>query len=281
MSRLYIVSTPIGNLEDFTFRAVAVLKSVSRVLAEDTRRTAILLRHYGIDTPLVSAHEHNEAARAAQVVGWLDNGDDVALVSDAGTPLLSDPGARIAGAVIGAGHDIVPIPGASALLAALVASGVAPEPFTFFGFLPRAGRARGAVLETLATLPHTAVLYEAPARLEALLGKLIEVCGPHRPAAVARELTKLHESVVRGTLASVRGHYGNSPVRGELVVVLGGAVLAGPSEDEARRLAASLLAAGESPRGAARELARRLRMPRNDAYSLVLALAAEDPRPKE
>jgi 16S rRNA (cytidine1402-2'-O)-methyltransferase len=273
MSRLYIVSTPIGNLDDITHRAVAVLGSVSRVLAEDTRRTAILLRHYGIATSLVSAHEHNEAARAAQVVGWLDGGEDVALVTDAGTPLLSDPGARIVQAAVRAGHDVVPVPGASALLAALVAAGLPAEPFTFFGFAPRSGRERAELLDRLAALEHTAVLYEAPSRLEALLRDLAACCGPQREVAVARELTKLHESVVRGTLATVMGHYEGSRVRGEIVLVLAGAPPAESSPEDARALAETLLAAGESPRSAAKELARRLRMPRNDAYSLVISLA--------
>jgi 16S rRNA (cytidine1402-2'-O)-methyltransferase len=277
MSRLYIVSTPIGNLGDITFRAVAVLREVSRVLAEDTRRTSILLRHYDVETPLVSAHEHNEAARAAQVVRWLDEGADIALVTDAGTPLLSDPGARIVRAVLAGGHEVVPVPGASALLAALVASGLAAEPFTFFGFVPRSGRARDEMLDTLVTLRHTAVLYEAPARLRSLLTDLMGVCGPEREVAVARELTKLYESVVRGTLAEVLGHYQDGAVRGEVVVVLGGAAETVPSQADATRLAVALLAAGESPRGAAKELARRLRMSRNDAYSLVLSLAGDSP----
>jgi 16S rRNA (cytidine1402-2'-O)-methyltransferase len=277
MSRLYIVSTPIGNLGDFTFRAVDVLRNVNRVLAEDTRRTSVLLRHYDVSTPLVSAHEHNEAARAAQIVRWLDDGNDLALVTDAGTPLLSDPGARIVRAALDAGHDVVPIPGASALLAALVVSGIAAEPFTFFGFLPRSGRAREEVLEALASLQHTAVLYEAPGRIGALLRDLVAACGPEREVAVARELTKLHETVVRGTLAAVAGQYEGGPVRGEIVVVLGGAVETAPSAEAARDVAAALLAAGESPRSAAKELARRLRMPRNEAYSLVLSLAGDSP----
>lgn len=279
MSVLYIVSTPIGNLDDVTHRALTVLRDVSRVLAEDTRRTSILFRRYGITTPLVSAHEHNEAARAAQIVGWLDAGEAVALVSDAGTPLLSDPGARMVRAVVDAGHDVIPIPGASALLAALVASGLAPEPFTFYGFLPRSGGARGAVLEALATLPHTAVLYEAPTRLQSLLADLQRTCGAERSVAVARELTKLHESVFRGTLAAAARYYEESGVRGEIVVVLGGAPEVAPSSADAAALAAELLAAGESPRSASKELARRLRLPRNEAYSLVLSLTGEgDPK---
>jgi 16S rRNA (cytidine1402-2'-O)-methyltransferase len=281
MSFLYIVSTPIGHLEDVTFRAVAVLKAVDRVLAEDTRRTAILFRRYGIGTPLVSAHEHNEAARAGRILSWLDEGEDLALVSDAGTPLLSDPGARIVRAVIDGGHQVVPVPGPSALLAALVASGLEPEPFTFYGFLPRSGRERRERLDALAGLTHTAVLYESPARLAALLEELAALCGGERPAAVARELTKLHETVVRGTLAELSAHFRGRRVRGEIVVVLGGAAAAGATTEDATRLAASLLAAGDSPSSAAKALARRLRMPRNDAYSLVLSLAGDATREKD
>lgn len=274
MPSLYIVSTPIGNLDDLSFRAVAVLRDVSRVLAEDTRRTATLCRRYEIETPLVSAHEHNEAARAAQVVAWLDAGEDVALVSDAGTPLVSDPGARLVSAVLDAGHAVVPIPGASALLAALVASGLEAEPFTYYGFLPRSGQARAERLAEIAALRHTAVVYESPNRLAALLGDLLERCGPDRAAAVARELTKLHETVVRGTLAELTDHFAE-PVKGEVVVLIGGAVEVPASEADAASLARSLLAAGDTPKNVARELARRLHMSRNDAYALVLSLGRE------
>ncbi|MBR9989893.1 MAG: 16S rRNA (cytidine(1402)-2'-O)-methyltransferase [Gemmatimonadetes bacterium] len=275
MATLYVTSTPIGNLEDITVRALAVLKAVSRIMAEDTRRTAILLRRYEIATPLISAHEHNEAARAVQLVGWLDGGEDVALVSDAGTPLLSDPGARLVRAVIDAGHDVVPVPGASALLAALVAAGLPAEPFTFYGFAPRSGRARRELLETLSTLDHTAVLYESPGRLTALLADLVTACGGDRPVAVARELTKLHESMVRGTLDDVLRYYQEGAVRGEVVVVLGGAApLAPASEADAASLALALLDAGATPRSAAKELAQRLHISRNEAYSLVLSLGS-------
>jgi 16S rRNA (cytidine1402-2'-O)-methyltransferase len=281
MSCLYIVSTPIGHLDDLTFRAVAVLKAADRVLAEDTRHTAVLFRRYGIDTPLVSAHEHNEAARAAQVLGWLAAGEQLALVSDAGTPLLSDPGARLVRAALDAGHDVVPVPGASAALAALVASGFAPEPFTFFGFVPRSGRARSELLDNLAVLPHTAVLYEAPTRLLRLLDDLLNACGAGRRAAVARELTKLHETFVRGTLAELRDRFADGSVRGEIVVVLDGAAPPAPTTEGAAELAASLLAAGESPSGTARELARRLRIARSEAYSIVLSLRGEGGRRKD
>jgi 16S rRNA (cytidine1402-2'-O)-methyltransferase len=281
MSVLYIVSTPIGNLEDVTLRALSVLRQVRRVLAEDTRRTAILFQRHGISAPLVSAHEHNEAARAGQVLDWLNAGEDIALVSDAGTPLLSDPGGRIVRAAIEAGHDVVPIPGPSALLAALVASGIEPEPFTFYGFAPRSGRARGELFEALATLRHTAVLYESPARLEKLLRDLLAACGDGRRVAVARELTKLHETVVRGRLDEVLAHYAGTTVRGEVVVVLGGAEEESVSGEDAAAIARALLEAGESPKQVAKELARRLRISRNDAYALALSLSGGGGRTKD
>lgn len=272
MPSLYIVSTPIGNLSDMTHRGVETLRTVSKVLAEDTRRTAILLRHFGIKTPLISAHEHNEMARANQIVGWLQEGLDLAIVSDAGTPLLSDPGARIVRAVIDAGFDVVPIPGASALLAALVASGIEPEPFTFFGFLPRSGKERKARLAQVAALEHTAVLYEAPGRVGKLLADLVEVAGTDRQAAVARELTKMHETFVRGTLQGLASYYAEEAVRGEVVVVIEGRALVAAqqeSETEAEAAAQELLNAGNSPRDVAKEIAARFNLPRNHAYQLA------------
>ncbi len=279
MATLYIVSTPIGNLGDLTYRAVEVLGSVARILAEDTRRTRILLDHYDIATRLVSAHEHNEMARAEKVVEWLDGGDDLALVTDAGTPLVSDPGQRIVRRVLDAGHAVVPVPGASAALAALVASGLEPEPFTFFGFAPRSGRPREERLEEVSSSPHVVVLYESPNRLAALLADLVRLCGADRDVAVARELTKLHESVFRGTLAEASAYYAGEVV-GEVVVVLAGrsaaaADTAEADEAAARALAAGLLAEGRRPSQVARDVARRLRMPRNRAYEITQSLAEE------
>ena len=271
MPSLYIVSTPIGNLADMTHRAVETLRSVSRVLAEDTRRTSILLRHYGIQTKLVSAHEHNEAARSSQIVEWLKEGADLAIVSDAGTPLLSDPGARIVQAVIDAGFEVVPIPGPSALLAALVGAGIQPEPFTFFGFLERSGKERKAVLAQIAALQHTAVVYEAPGRVEKLLADLVEQCGPDRKAAVARELTKLHETFVRGTLQELASYYSEQEVRGEVVVVIEGGTPV-PIEDAeaaAAQAAQQLIDAGTSTRDVAKEIAKQFNLPRNRAYELA------------
>ncbi len=279
MSILYVVSTPIGNLADITYRAVRVLGEVDRILAEDTRRTRILLRHYGLDTPLVSAHAHNEAARAAQLIEWLEAGDEVAIVSDAGTPLLSDPGARIVQKVVEAGHQVVPVPGPSALLAALVGAGIDPEPFTFFGFTPRSGKARAERLAEVATLRHAAVLYEAPGRLVRLLEELAEECGGERRVVVARELTKVHETFYRGTLAELSAYYEREPARGEVVVVVAGSevtVSEAESVDAALGVARTLLAEGQRPSAAARELSRRLGLSRNRAYEIVHSLSEED-----
>ncbi len=274
MSAFYIVSTPIGNLGDLSQRAVEVLRGVSRVLAEDTRRTSILFRRYEIDTPLVSAHAHNEAGRAGRLVEWLDAGEDVALVSDAGTPLVSDPGARLVDAAVAAGHDVVPVPGASALLAALVASALPAEPFTFFGFVARSGAERTERLAELATIPHTAVLYESPERLGRLLAELAERSDDARRVSVSRELTKLHEEHVRGTLVEVAAHFGDRAVKGEVVVVLEGArgVPAEVDEAAATALAAALLEAGGRPSVVAKEVARRLGVARNRAYEIVQGL---------
>lgn len=275
MSLLYIVSTPIGNLSDITYRAVEVLGAVDRVLAEDTRRTLTLLRHYRIDTPLVSAHEHNEAARAEQVLGWLAAGESLALVTDAGTPLVSDPGARIVQRAVAAGHTVVPVPGASAVLAALVGSGLDAETFTFFGFTPRSGKQRSERLAAIAALSHTSVVYESPGRIAALLADLERLCGPDRPVAVARELTKLHETFFRGTLAEAAAHFAGSSVRGEIVVVVGGRPAgegAADTEEAARARTRALLDDGLRPSAAARQVAAEFGIPRNRAYEMALTL---------
>lgn len=280
MSTLYIVSTPIGNLGDLTYRAVEVLTKVDRVLAEDTRHTSILFQRHAIRTPLVSAHAHNEAGRAARIVEWLDAGEALAIVSDAGTPLLSDPGVRIVRAALDAGHAVVPVPGASAVLAALVASGIDPEPFTFFGFTPRTGGERGERIAAIASWAHTAVIFESPRRLRRLLRDLEKACGGKRRVAVAREITKLHETFVRGTLAEAAAYYEDEAVRGEVVVIIEGAPEAAAVSGEAAAaestaLARSLLREGRSPSRVARELARTFGVARNTAYQLVLSLTRE------
>jgi 16S rRNA (cytidine1402-2'-O)-methyltransferase len=268
--RLYVVSTPIGNLGDFSVRAVEVLKSVSLILAEDTRHSRPLLDRYGITTRMQSHHEHNEARTTAQVVARLQAGEDIALISDAGTPLLSDPGQRLAGAAIEVGVTIVPIPGASALLSALVASGLPTEPFTFFGFLPRKGRERSELLDEIASSRHTAVLYEAPGRVADSLRELADRGAGDRQAVVARELTKLHEELRRGTLESLCAYYSESPPRGEIVILIAGAPLTAPDESALRESARALRARGLSVRDVAAELARH-GAPRNLAYRIARA----------
>lgn len=277
MSALYLVATPIGNLDDITLRARDVLAMVSRVLAEDTRRTRVLLEHLEIRTPLVSLHAHNEASRIDQVVSWLESGESLALVSDAGTPLVSDPGARLVRAVTDAGHEVIPVPGPSAVLAALVASGLPTERFTFLGFLPRKGRERHDLLQQVAEGSVTTVLFESPQRLVRTLQDLTEACGGQRDAVVARELTKVHESFHRGTLEEARAYYEKHPPRGEVTVVVGPeAALShddAAAEERARELASSLLALGLRTSQVAREVAERTGLPRNLAYRIVHAIA--------
>jgi len=272
---LYLVSTPIGNLGDMTFRAVETLRGADRILAEDTRRTGVLLRHFEIGARPLAAHEHNEAARADDVAGWLAEGLSVALVSDAGTPLLSDPGMRIVRRAIAEGYAVVPIPGASALLAGLVASGLPSERFTYFGFPPRAGRNRQALIAEVAALTHTAVLYESPRRLGALLAELVAAAGEERHAVVGRELTKLHEEFVREPLGVLAARYADAPPPGEVVLLVEGAAPpAGLEPEELERAAAALIAEGVSPSAAAKELRRTLEVRRNEAYEAALRAAA-------
>ncbi|HEY0021906.1 MAG TPA: 16S rRNA (cytidine(1402)-2'-O)-methyltransferase [Longimicrobium sp.] len=274
MPALSIVSTPIGNLGDITRRAAETLAAADVVLAEDTRRTGGLLKHLGIETRLMSAHEHNEASRASLVVTMLREGKNVALVSDAGTPLLSDPGARIVREVVDAGFDVVPIPGASALLSALVASGIEAESFTFHGFPPRKGPERAELLEEIAASPRASVLYESPNRVGRLLADLAEAAGGERRVCVARELTKMHEQFVRGTLADVAARYADAEVLGEIVVVVAGRSVDAAAEGEvdalaARSVADALLAKGQSPSAIAKELRRRMGISRNEAYRIA------------
>ena len=278
MSTLFLVSTPIGNLGDLTPRAAETLRSVARILAEDTRRSRIIAQRAASTVPLVSLHAHNERERIDRILTWLGEGEDLALVSDAGTPLVSDPGGRVVAAVVEAGHSVVPIPGASAVLAALVASGLPGERFTFLGFPERKGKARGRMLERVAGSEETTILFESPVRLARLLRELAGVCGPTRRVAVARELTKMHEDFFRGTLEEATAYYEEARPRGEVTVVVEPAPDAGsvtPDPEEAREAARELLQGGMRPSAVARELGRRLDVTRNDAYRIVHDLDAE------
>ncbi len=266
---LYVVSTPIGNLGDLTVRAAEVLRAADLVLCEDTRHSRRLLDHVGSRAPTTSVHEHNESRRAEALAARLAAGAAMALVTDAGTPLLSDPGARLVRAAIDAGVRVEPVPGASALLAALVASGLDATRFTFYGFLARKGRERREAVAELAALPHTAVLYEAPGRAGDTLAELAAACGPDRPAALARELTKAHEEVRRGTLGTLAAYYADAPPRGEVVLVVGGAPPPAPAaagDAGVHEAARALRAGGAGTREVARALAERFGLSRNDAY---------------
>jgi 16S rRNA (cytidine1402-2'-O)-methyltransferase len=266
---LYVVSTPIGHMGDFSFRAVETLKQVSAVLAEDTRHTLHLLKRYEIATPLVAYHEHNEARTTPRLVERLLGGESLALVSDAGTPLLSDPGARLVRAAIDAGVVVSPIPGASALLSALVASGLDVERFTFYGFLARKGGERRAAIDEIVHSRHSSVVYESPNRLGETLAELARAGGGERAAVVARELTKQFEETRRGTVSELAAYFTDTPPRGEIVIVIAGADEQGASEEQVRARAAELRAEGRSARDIATTLSAELGTPRNLAYRVA------------
>jgi len=266
---LYVVSTPIGNMGDFSFRAVETLRLVAAVLAEDTRHTRHLLDRYAIDVPLIAYHEHNEAKTTPRIVERLLAGESVALMSDAGTPLLSDPGARLVHAAAEAGIRISPIPGASALLAALVASGLDVGRFTFFGFLARKGAERRSALEEIAAAVHVVVLYEAANRVADTLVELAQAGAAERATVVARELTKQYEELRRGTVAELAAYYGQTPPRGEVVILIAGRTPRATSEDELRARANALRAEGRSARDVAAVLAAEFGAPRNLAYRVA------------
>ncbi len=267
---LFVVSTPIGNMGDFSFRGVETLRRADVVLAEDTRHSRPLLVRHEITTPLLAYHEHNERAALPAVLRRLRAGERVALISDAGTPLLSDPGARLVEAAVQEGIRVTPVPGASALLAALVVAGLGMERFTFYGFLARKGRERGETLSDIAGLTHAAVIFEAPSRVCATLSALLSAgAAAERPAAVARELTKQFEEVKRGTLEELRTYYKNAPPKGEVVIVIGGAAPAPLDEDAMRRRASVLHEERRTVREIGLALAREFGAPRNLAYRLA------------
>jgi 16S rRNA (cytidine1402-2'-O)-methyltransferase len=266
---LYIVSTPIGNLRDITLRAIEVLRNVDLILAEDTRHSRNLLMHHGIETRMLAYHEHNEARATADALTRLRDGRDVALISDAGTPLVSDPGARLVRDAAEAGIPVVPVPGPSALLAALVSSAIATDRFTFYGFLARKGREREDALRDLSGLQHTAVLYEAPNRVFATLDELRRRGGGARRVVVARELTKQFEEVRRGTVVELAAYYEGSTPRGEVVIVLEGVTSQPLDEEQLRTRARSLRSEGLSARDVVAALVREDAVPRNLAYRLA------------
>ncbi len=272
-----LVATPIGNLGDLAPRAVATLAEVDVIVCEDTRRTRALLSAAGVPLGgrrLVSMHGHNEAARVEDVLGWVARGRRVAVVSDAGTPGISDPGSRLVAAAARAGVAVTGVPGPSAVLAALVLSGLPTDRFCVEGFLPRKGPERRRRLGALVAERRTTVVLEAPGRVAATLAELASVLGP-RPVAVARELTKVHEEVWRGPLDEAAAAFADRPARGEVVLVLGGAPEPPPATDESvAEAVARRLAAGDSTGAAAEAVAEWLGVPKRRAYEAAVAQRA-------
>jgi 16S rRNA (cytidine1402-2'-O)-methyltransferase len=272
---LYVVATPLGNLGDLTARASEVLRSVPVVAAEDTRRTRGLLAHLGASPTVLSYHAHSEERRLEALLEMLRQGRDVALVSDAGTPLVSDPGVDLVAAARAQGIAVIPIPGPSAVATALSASGLPADRYLFLGFVPRKGSERTRLLARAAAEEWSVVLFEAPSRLVALLRDLAAAAGVERQAVVARELTKLHEELRADTLGELLNYYSEVPPRGELTIVLRGTGTPAPPSDrteDAVEQATALLAQGLTRREVVRRLIETLGLPRNDAYRLVMEL---------
>ena len=273
---LHVVATPIGNLKDVSFRALATLAAADAVLAEDTRVTRTLLMHYGITTPLVAYHEHSNAAVRERMIARMQAGEALALVSDAGTPLVSDPGFKLVQAAIEAGLSVTPIPGPSAVMTAIVAAGLPTDRFFFEGFLPAKSGARRTRLETLARIPGTLVLFESPHRLPEMLADAAEVLGRTRPAAVARELTKLYETIRRGDLGALAATFAEEGApKGEIVVIIGAQDDAPNEAETDAGLDAALDAAlaRHSIKDAATLVAEETGQPRRVVYARALALA--------
>ncbi len=268
MGTLYLVATPIGNLEDITLRALRLLREVNLIAAEDTRHTGRLLAHYEIDTPQLSYHEHNKLTQLDAVLRTLESGD-VALVSDAGMPGLSDPGYELVRVAIAQGFPIVPIPGPSALTAALVTSGLPTNAFVYLGFLPRRASERRRLLTELVSERRTLIAFESPRRLAAALEDILATLGDRR-IAVARELTKLYEEIWRGPVSEARSHFAGE-VRGEITLVIAGAS-APPAwdEDQVRDQVAQLMDEGVPHRQAAKQVAQVSGWSRRDVYQLTL-----------
>jgi|SRR5579871_91478 len=268
--RLYVVATPIGNLEDITYRAVRVLREADLIACEDTRQTHKLLEHYGIQKPTISYHEHNEAERSVEIANRLAAGAVVALVSDAGVPLVSDPGYRLVRAAVEMGIPVEPVPGPSAALAALAASGLPTDAFHFGGFLPSKPLQRAKALEELAHERATLIFYEAPHRILEALESIEQVLGP-RPVVVAREMTKLHEEFVRGTAAEVRAQLATrDTVKGEVTLLVGKATGPVPDDTPIEEAVEALIRGGAPRMDAIKQVARRRGLSKSQVYDELL-----------
>jgi 16S rRNA (cytidine1402-2'-O)-methyltransferase len=269
---LYVVATPIGNLEDMTYRAVRILQEADLIAAEDTRHSGKLLHHYGIKTPLISYHEHNEEQRSAQMLEKLQGGQALALISDAGTPCIADPGYRLVSSCRRAGVQVVAVPGPSALVAALSIAGLPTDTFRFVGFLPAKSHRRRQLLEQFKDEPQTVAFYEGPHRLLACLQDVVEICGPDRQLAVARELTKRHEELFNGTAEEAAAHYAAGRVRGELVLLLGPAPQHRPQGTVREELIRLHAETELSWKQIIKQVAKEFNLPGSDVYKESLEL---------
>jgi 16S rRNA (cytidine1402-2'-O)-methyltransferase len=272
---LYIVATPIGNLEDITLRAIRTLKEADLIAAEDTRHTQVLLKHFAINTPLTSYHEHNERTKTGQLVARLERGESIALVSDAGTPAISDPGYRLVVDAVRGGIRVVPIPGPSALIAALSAGGLPTDGFSFRGFLPSRKQERRSKLQELRGERHSIVAYETPHRLKESLDDIREILGDRR-MVLAREVTKLHEEFLRGRISEVIGELSQRVVRGEITLVIeGGSDVNAASEDALRGEIARLKGEGMRVKEIAEVIGEKYGYSKREIYRLAMEQGAK------
>lgn len=276
-SGLYVVATPIGNLEDITLRAIRILAGVDLIAAEDTRHSARLLAHYRIKTPLISCHEHNERQRCVELIDKIRSGGSVALVSDAGTPSVSDPGYRLVRAAVEEGLDVFPVPGVSAAVTALCVSGLPTDAFVFIGFAPKKSGSRRELLQSLAAESRTLMFYESPRRVEALLEVIESVMGD-RQAVLARELTKLHEEFIRGSLSEIRAVLEKrQQVKGECTLLVAGATAAeSVSDAQLEEVLRKALARPDARlSGISKSFSRQYNLPRKKVYEMALAIQKE------
>lgn len=275
---LYVVATPIGNLGDMTQRAIDVLKQVDVIAAEDTRHSAPLLQHYGISTPMISLHQHNEQQRSGELLSRLQQGDSVALISDAGTPLISDPGYRLVSHIKAENIAVIPIPGSCALITALCASGLSSERFAFEGFLPTKTLARQHAIEALKNETRTLIFYESPRRLEATLTDLVTIFGEERQACLARELTKLHETISKQSLSDLLSwvQQDSNQQRGECVLLVEGQTEQITAQDAEIEKTLQILLNELPVKKAAKVAASLLNISKNDAYDIALKLKQQD-----
>ncbi|MQS75762.1 16S rRNA (cytidine(1402)-2'-O)-methyltransferase [Companilactobacillus halodurans] len=277
---LFLVPTPIGNLEDMTFRAVDTLKAVDLVAAEDTRNTKNLLNHFEIPTELISFHEHNTAQRIPELIEKMNDGVKIAQVSDAGAPSISDPGKELVKAAIKEDIPVVPLPGATASVTALIASGIAPQPFYFYGFLPRKGKERTEALYDLAKRKETTIVYESPYRVKKTVQDLIDNFGENRQITLARELTKIHEAFLRGSLKQVAQYYQENDPKGEYVLIIAGkpeeVATKVQSNDELITAVDKLVDQGKKPNKAIKEVANHNGLKKQDVYNLYHGIGEEE-----